>query len=81
MANFHLLRYSVPHFELNLLTETSASSSKDGKSDPGQLDFTPSTVYATSKLALMTFAVAFQKHLTNYVRPNKKPKVLFSQGR
>ncbi len=50
-----------------------AGANKDAKSDAGQLDFTPSTVYATSKLALMTFAVAFQKHLSNYVRPDKKP--------
>ena len=48
-------------------------SKKNGKSEPGQLDFTPSNVYATSKLALMTFAVAFQKHLSNYSRPDKKP--------
>lgn len=31
------------------------------------------SVYATSKLALMTFADAFQKHLSNYARPDKKP--------
>ncbi|EMD91568.1 hypothetical protein COCC4DRAFT_37369 [Bipolaris maydis ATCC 48331] len=48
-------------------------SKKNAKSEPGQLDFTPSTVYATSKLALMTFAVAFQKHLSKYDRPDKKP--------
>jgi len=46
---------------------------KDAKTQPGQLDFAPSAVYATSKLALMTFAVAFQKHLSNYARPDKKP--------
>ncbi|RMZ69182.1 alcohol dehydrogenase [Pyrenophora seminiperda CCB06] len=51
------------------------AKSQKGAADttPGQLDFTPSTVYATSKLALMTFAVAFQKHLSNYARPDKKP--------
>ncbi|KAJ4359039.1 hypothetical protein N0V95_002501 [Ascochyta clinopodiicola] len=38
-----------------------------------QSEFMPSSVYATSKLALMTFAVAFQKHLNAYVRPDKKP--------
>lgn len=48
-------------------------SKKSEKAEPGQLDFTPSTVYATSKLALMTFAVAFQKHLSKYDRPDKKP--------
>jgi len=46
---------------------------KGANTEPGQLDFTPSTVYATSKLALMTFAVAFQKHVSNYARPDKKP--------
>ena len=50
-----------------------AKTQKGAKTEPGQLDFTPSTVYATSKLALMTFAVAFQKHLSNYARPDKKP--------
>jgi NAD(P)-dependent dehydrogenase (short-subunit alcohol dehydrogenase family) len=35
--------------------------------------FTPSGVYATSKLALMTFAIAFQKHLSSYPRPDKQP--------
>ncbi|KAF1941827.1 NAD(P)-binding protein [Clathrospora elynae] len=50
------------------------TKSKKGTTvEPGQLDFAPSAVYATSKLALMTFAVAFQKHLTNYARPDKKP--------
>ncbi|PNS18439.1 hypothetical protein CAC42_6256 [Sphaceloma murrayae] len=35
--------------------------------------FNPATAYASSKLALMTFAKAFQKHLTAYDRPDKKP--------
>ncbi|KAF2842189.1 oxidoreductase-like protein [Patellaria atrata CBS 101060] len=33
----------------------------------------PSAAYAASKLALMTFASAFQKHLSTYVRPDKQP--------
>jgi NAD(P)-dependent dehydrogenase (short-subunit alcohol dehydrogenase family) len=37
------------------------------------MPFTPGSVYATSKLALMTFALAFQKHLSAYDRPDKKP--------
>ncbi|KAF3042262.1 hypothetical protein E8E11_005347 [Didymella keratinophila] len=41
--------------------------------EAGQTEFEASSVYATSKLALMTFAVAFQKHLNAYVRPDKKP--------
>ncbi|GAB7350752.1 hypothetical protein MBLNU459_g1301t1 [Dothideomycetes sp. NU459] len=35
--------------------------------------FSPSSAYATSKLALMTFALAFQKHLSSYSRPDKNP--------
>ena len=31
------------------------------------------SAYATSKLALMTFASAFQKHLSSYKRPDKYP--------
>lgn len=49
------------------------SSSKKGKGETGQAEFESGSVYATSKLALMTFAVAFQKHLNAYVRPDKKP--------
>lgn len=32
-----------------------------------------STPYANSKLAVMTFAQSFQKHLSTYVRPDKAP--------
>ena len=35
--------------------------------------FSPGAAYASSKLALMTFACAFQKHLSAYVRPDKAP--------
>ncbi|KAF1930683.1 NAD(P)-binding protein [Didymella exigua CBS 183.55] len=48
-------------------------ASKKGQGEAGQIEFEASGVYATSKLALMTFAVAFQKHLNAYVRPDKKP--------
>jgi NAD(P)-dependent dehydrogenase (short-subunit alcohol dehydrogenase family) len=52
----------------------SAKTSKKGKSaDPDSIPFTPGGVYATSKLALMTFAIAFQKHLSAWQRPDKKP--------
>jgi len=33
----------------------------------------PSAAYGASKLALMTFAIAFQKHLSAYERPDKQP--------
>jgi len=64
---------TCPAYVGGKLPGVDTKANTDGKSDPGQLDFTPSTVYATSKLALMTFAVAFQKHLSNYVRPDKQP--------
>lgn len=35
--------------------------------------FSPANAYATSKLALTTFALAFQKHLSSYQRPDKMP--------
>lgn len=35
--------------------------------------FSPGNAFATSKLALTTFAVAFQKHLTTYKRPDGFP--------
>ncbi len=48
-------------------------STSKSKKELGQVDLTSAGVYATSKLALMTFAMAFQKHLTSYARPDKKP--------
>ena len=35
--------------------------------------FSPANAFATSKLALTTFALAFQKHLSSYERPDKMP--------
>nr|OQO15508.1 hypothetical protein B0A51_16642 [Rachicladosporium sp. CCFEE 5018] len=35
--------------------------------------FSPGNAYATSKLALTVFALAFQKHLSAYERPDKMP--------
>ncbi|KJX97841.1 short chain dehydrogenase/reductase family Oxidoreductase like protein [Zymoseptoria brevis] len=35
--------------------------------------FSPGNAYATSKLALNTFALAFQKHLGTFARPDKMP--------
>ena len=35
--------------------------------------FSPSNAHATSKLALTTFALAFQKHLSSYKRPDNFP--------
>jgi len=64
----------LPEFEAdNASGGKSSKSKKDVKPVPKQVAFTPGEVYATSKLALMTFAMAFQKHLNNYVRPDKQP--------
>jgi NAD(P)-dependent dehydrogenase (short-subunit alcohol dehydrogenase family) len=88
VANFHLLsilspalRAQPPDRDVRIIFGTCPAyvggqmpgTDTKSKAEPGQLDFTPSAVYATSKLALMTFAVAFQKHLSNYARPDKKP--------
>ncbi|KAL6703183.1 hypothetical protein ACN47E_010112 [Coniothyrium glycines] len=54
-------------------TANTPKGKKSTKTQPGQSEFASSAVYATSKLALMTFAAAFQKHLSNYARPDKKP--------
>jgi NAD(P)-dependent dehydrogenase (short-subunit alcohol dehydrogenase family) len=57
----------LPDFD----AKSSAAKSKKGaaaQTEPGS-----ASVYATSKLALMTFAVAFQKHLSTYARPDKQP--------
>lgn len=36
-------------------------------------EFNPASAYSTSKLAVMTFALAFQKHISSYSRPDKSP--------
>jgi len=52
-------------------TKRAKKDKKSAGSDA--IPFTPGGVYATSKLALMVFAVAFQKHLAAYARPDKRP--------
>ncbi|ORY06489.1 hypothetical protein BCR34DRAFT_490154 [Clohesyomyces aquaticus] len=49
------------------------NTGRDIKAAPMPETFNPSAAYADSKLALMTFAHAFQKHLTSYIRPDKSP--------
>ena len=49
-----------------------AAATNDSQADQAMV-FTPAGAYAASKLALMTFAMAFQKHLSSYSRPDKKP--------
>lgn len=52
---------------------STASISSKTKSALAQSQSTPAAAYATSKLALMTFALAFEKHLSSYARPDKQP--------
>lgn len=58
------------------LPEISEVKNKKGKKEKNGKSAMPLTngeVYATSKLALMTFAMAFEKHLASYKRPDKMP--------
>ncbi|KAF2264594.1 oxidoreductase-like protein [Lojkania enalia] len=66
---------TLPDFDVELPTggKSKSQSKKDVKALLEPITFTPSGVYATSKLALMTFALAFQKHLSSYSRPDKSP--------
>lgn len=62
-------------------SEKATDGNTKGKRTPAKVSarqqavtaFNPASAYATSKLALMTFAVAFQKHLSSYARPDKQP--------
>ncbi|KAF2152271.1 oxidoreductase [Myriangium duriaei CBS 260.36] len=60
-----------------LPVQSNAKGEKDKPVQPSKSDlaaaFSPATAYASSKLALMTFAHAFQKHLSSYTRPDKQP--------
>lgn len=40
---------------------------------PEPTKYSPANAFATSKFALTTFALAFQKHLSSYDRPDKMP--------
>jgi hypothetical protein len=82
LANFHLLsilspaiRAQPPDRDVRILFSTCNSyigatldlSTTEKKTTSGHKS------YGRSKLALMTFAVAFQKHLESYSRPDKQP--------
>lgn len=54
-------------------SKTKAKANAKSGSEPEAIPFAPSSAYASSKLALMTFASAFQKHLSEYSRPDKQP--------
>ncbi|EMC91901.1 hypothetical protein BAUCODRAFT_40307, partial [Baudoinia panamericana UAMH 10762] len=63
------------------ITQTSPSRTKSSKentkptstSTRSPTHFSPGNAYATSKLALTTFALAFQKHLSSIKRPDNAP--------
>lgn len=54
-------------------SKSKLKASSKPESKPEAIPFAPSSAYASSKLALMTFASAFQKHLSDYSRPDKQP--------
>lgn len=54
-------------------SKTKKTTAKAADRQQSTTSFEPASAYATSKLALMTFALAFQKHLTSYSRPDKQP--------
>ncbi|KAK4574483.1 hypothetical protein LTR86_001324 [Recurvomyces mirabilis] len=54
------------------ITSPGPNKSKKGATTPPTA-FSPGNAYATSKLALTTFALAFQKHLSSFKRPDNMP--------
>lgn len=50
-----------------------SAKERDGRLGTGEMTLTNGEIYATSKLALMTFAMAFEKFLASYNRPDKMP--------
>lgn len=85
LANFHLLsilspaiRAQPPDRDVRILFTTCSSyiSSpvlEDGDEALDPKKWSPSKAYARSKLALMVFGQAFQKHLDAYKRPDNLP--------
>ncbi|KAI6799726.1 oxidoreductase-like protein [Hortaea werneckii] len=70
------------HITQSSPTSSSQQSSKKSPQSPPQstatpkqspTKFSPANAHATSKLALTTFALAFQKHLAAYKRPDGMP--------
>ena len=85
LANFHLLsilspaiRAQPPDRDVRIIfgscsTYISSPPAGDGKAALDKKDWTSSKAYARSKLALLTFGHAFQKHLDSYKRPDGMP--------
>lgn len=82
LANFHLLSILSPALraqpfdrDLRIVITTCASYiGSPPLSEPlSDKNWSPSKAYRRSKLALMTFGQAFQKHLDEYKRPDQLP--------
>jgi NAD(P)-dependent dehydrogenase (short-subunit alcohol dehydrogenase family) len=82
IANFHLLsilspaiRAQPPDRDVRILFSTCNSyiAATMNLAETQRKTTSGSTSHARSKLALMTFAMAFQKHLDAYTRPDKQP--------
>ncbi|KAK4231385.1 retinol dehydrogenase [Podospora fimiseda] len=84
LANFHLLGILSPAIraqpfdrDVRIIIPTCssyiASPKLDEKEVLDQKNWTPGKAYARSKLAMMVFAKAFQKHLDAYKRPDELP--------
>lgn len=93
LANFHLLGILSPAIkaqpfdrDVRIIFTTCSSYIRSPPLKGAQAhaldkkDWSPAHAYASSKLALMTFGYAFQKHLDSYKRPDQLPmnaKVVF----
>jgi NAD(P)-dependent dehydrogenase (short-subunit alcohol dehydrogenase family) len=85
LASFHLLsilspaiRAQPPDRDVRILFATCSSYIQSPPIDDGSVamkkkEWSPSKAYARSKLALMIFGQAFQKHLDAYKRPDGMP--------
>ncbi|KAI6091415.1 NAD(P)-binding protein [Hypoxylon rubiginosum] len=82
LANFHLLGILSPALraqpfdrDVRIIMPTCSSYIKSPSLDNALIkkEWSPGKAYARSKLALMVFGQAFQKHLDAYERPDKLP--------
>ncbi|KAK4043402.1 hypothetical protein C8A01DRAFT_43711 [Parachaetomium inaequale] len=82
LANFHLLGILSPAIraqpfdrDVRIVVPTCSSYIASPRLDVEiqEKEWTPQTAYARSKLALMVFAKAYQKHLDAYKRPDQLP--------
>ncbi|KAH7349273.1 retinol dehydrogenase [Plectosphaerella cucumerina] len=82
LANFHLLGILSPALRVQpfdrdvrvIITTCASYIGSPPLSDPfGDKSWSPGKAYKRSKLALMTFGLAFQKHLDAYKRPDGLP--------